>query len=169
MWDSSGTALASGYHNFVRIKVLLKQNGAEKTSESRMIVWGREYQRSTIPCSLVVPGGCVQQPGLKMLRNLIAYRHRHISLEHIFFRVFQSCRHDGEMTTPALYHEFMLYPSTRKGMITLRIWMDAPKTQHQSTTDAAQVRYNKSQLWATITKNWNSKPWSLTVGNVAFF
>ena len=54
----------------------------------------------------------MQQPGLKMFRNLIAYRHRHMSLEQILFRVFQSCRHDGEMTTPALYHEFMLYPST---------------------------------------------------------
>ena len=49
----------------------------------------------TIPSSLgygtgkhlakVVSGSCVQQPGFKTFRNLIAYHHRHISLEHIYF------------------------------------------------------------------------------------
>jgi len=64
------------------------------------MVWGREDQCSTIPCSLgYIPGKLtttaqlggrwrfVQQPAFKMFRNLIAYRHRHISSEHVLLSV----------------------------------------------------------------------------------
>ena len=36
--ENSGTALASGYHNFVQIKALWKKMGLRKTSESWMMV-----------------------------------------------------------------------------------------------------------------------------------
>ena len=97
--ESSGTALASGYHNFVQIKAL--RGGKWGLADIRKPDDGLRknvpvlHYYNTIPCSLgygtgkhlvkVVSGSCVQQPGFKTFRNLIAYHHRYISLEHIYF------------------------------------------------------------------------------------
>jgi len=84
-------------------------------------VWTTLQVNLQVLHSYVVDSGIVQQPRFKMFHNPIAYRHRHISSEHILFecsKVPSRRRNDHPCSVPSihgipLYHEFMTYPSTR--------------------------------------------------------